>query len=124
MKPLREGKLLLFISLKKNKFSDISKNTISIWVRSLLHSVYSNDNKDTASLVCKTTHAIRVMAASLAFTSQIDIDEILKNCSWKHHTTFSEFYLKDLTQVRDDLHSLGPIIAAQRWWCPKHCWRW
>ena len=46
--------------------------------------------------------------------SQIDIEEILKNCSWKSHTTFSEFYLKDLTQVRDNLHSLGPITAAQK----------
>ena len=54
------------------------------------------------------------MAASLASTSQIDIDEILNNCSWKSHTTFPEFYLKDLTQVRDELHSVGPIVAAQK----------
>ena len=32
-KPFREGKRLLFISLQKNKSSDISKNTISGWVR-------------------------------------------------------------------------------------------
>ena len=54
------------------------------------------------------------MAASLAFSSQIDLDEILRNFSWKNHTTFYEFYLKDMIQVRDDLHSLGPLVVAQK----------
>ena len=44
MKPFREGKRLLFISLQKNKSSDISKNIISDWVKSLLHTIYSNAN--------------------------------------------------------------------------------
>ena len=101
-KPFRQGKGLLFISFQKNKSPDISKNTISGWVRSLLHSVYSNVHKDEASLVGRTTYAIRAIAASPAFTIQI---EILKNCSWKSQTTVL-VYLKDLTQVLDDLHSL------------------
>ena len=75
--------------------------------------MYSSANKDAAALVGRTTHAIRAMAAYLAFFSQIDINEILKNCTWKSHTIFSEFCLKDLTQVHDG-HSLGPIVAAQK----------
>ena len=90
-KPFREGKRFLFISLQKNKSSDISKSTSSGWVGSLLHSVYSNANKDVATLVGQTYHTIHAMAASLAILSQ--------NCSKKNHTTFSEFYLKDMTQV-------------------------
>ena len=78
----RERKELLFISYQKNKSSDIPENTISGWVRSLLEFVYSNANKDTASLVGRSTHAIRSMAASLAFWGQVDVDEILRNCSW------------------------------------------
>ena len=54
------------------------------------------------------------MVASLAFSGEVDLDEILKNCSWKSHTMFSEFYLKDMTQVRDDLLSLGPLVAVQK----------
>ena len=54
------------------------------------------------------------MPASIAFTGQIGLYKILKNCSWKNHTTFSEFYLKDMTQVHDDLDSLGPLVAAQK----------
>ena len=76
--------------------------------------MYCDANIDPAAIVGRTTDAIRAMAASLIFTSQIDIDEILKNCSWKSYTAFSELCLKDLTQVCDDLHSLGPIVAAQK----------
>ena len=53
-KPFIEGKRLLFISYKKNKTSDISKNTITGWTRALLHLVYSNSNKDAAG---RSTHA-------------------------------------------------------------------
>ena len=41
--------------------------------------MYTNANKDAASLMGRSTHAIHAMVASLAFMSQIDIDEILKS---------------------------------------------
>ena len=113
-KPFREGKRLHFISFQKNKTSDISKNTITSWIRALLHFIYSNANRDAAALSGSSTHAIQAMVASLAFSGQVNLDEVLRNCSWKSHTTFSEFYLKDMTQVRDDLLSLGPVVAAQK----------
>ena len=50
MKPSREGKRLLFISLQKNKSLDISQNTILGWVRSLLHTVCSNTTPRTQLL--------------------------------------------------------------------------
>ena len=111
---MRSGKNRLFISFMPGKSSDISKNTISGWIRSLLHLVYTNANKDAAALCGRTTHAIRSMASSLAFSGQVDLDDILKSCSWKSHTTFSDFYLKDMSQVRGDLLTLGPVVAAQR----------
>ena len=111
---MRSGKTRLFISFLPGKSSDISKNTISGWIRSLLHLVYTNANKDAASLCGRTTHAIRSMASSLAFSGQVDIEEVLKACSWKSHTTFSEFYLKDMSQVKGNLLTLGPLVAAQR----------
>ena len=58
----------------------------------------------------RSTHAM----CALAFSGQADLDEVLKNRSCKSHTTFSEFFLKDMIQVRDDPLSLGPVIAAQK----------
>ena len=89
-KPFREGKRLLFIYFQKNKTSDVSKTTISGWIRALLHLVYSNANKDTAGLSGSFTHAIRSMVPSLAFMDNV----LLKNCSWKIHTTFRNFIAK------------------------------
>ena len=76
--------------------------------------VYSKANKDAATLVSRSTHAIRAMAASLALSSQINLNEILRNCSQKNPTTFSKFCLLDMTQVRDDLHFLSPLVDAQK----------
>ena len=102
-------KVFFFISYqKKKKTSDISKNTIPGWIRALLQLVYSNANKDMVARSGRSTHAIRSIAASLTFSGQVDLDEVFKNCYWKCHTTLSEFYLKDMTQVWDDLLSLGP----------------
>ena len=111
---MRSGKTRLFISFQPGRSSDISKNTISGWIRSLLHLVYTNANQDAATLCGRTTHAIRSMAASLAFSGQVDLEQVLRSCSWKSHTTFSDFYLKDMTQVKGNLLTLGPVVAAQR----------
>ena len=79
-----------------------------------MHFIYSNANRDAAALSGRSTHAIPAMVASLAFSGQVDMDEVLKTCSWKSHTTTWEFYLKDMTQVKDDLPSLSPVVAGQK----------
>ena len=89
-----------------------AKNTISH--HALLHLVYSAANKDAAVLFDRSTHASRSMAASLAFSCQMDMDEVLRKCSCYSHTTFSEFYVKDMTQVWCNFLSLDPVVAAQR----------
>ena len=72
------------------------RNINSGWVRAILHIVHPY----AAALSSGSTHAISSMAASLAFWGHVDLDEVLQNCSLKSYTTFSEFYLKDMTQVQ------------------------
>ena len=110
---MRRNKQLLFVSYRPSFEKDISKNTLSSWIKSLLNHVYSNPNEEVAQISGRTTHAIRALAATLAFTSQAGLDEVLRACSWKTHSTFTEFYLKDLTHMRENLLILGPLVAAQ-----------
>ena len=118
-KPFWEGKRHFFISYQKNKISDISKNTITSWIRGLLHFIFSNANRDTATLARRSTHAMAASSA-FSFSGQVELDEVLKNCSWKKHTTFSEFHLKDMTQVRDYL-LLGSCGCCEKAGCAlKH----
>ena len=112
-KEFRRGQRRLFISFQRNKSSDITVNTISIWIKTLLKIVYLAAHEDASCLTGRSTHAIRSMASSLAYYRNISVEEILKACSWKCHSTFSDYYLKDLSLVRDEMHVLGPVVAAQ-----------
>ena len=67
-----------------------------------------------ATLVGRITQASRSVAAFIAFSGQVGLDEILKTCSWKNHTGFFEFFPKDMTQICNNIMSVGPVIAARR----------
>ena len=58
--------------------------------------------------------AIKGLAATLAFRSGVDIEELLCTCHWSNQTTFTEFYLKDISVVQGGSNRLGPIVAAQQ----------
>ena len=107
---MRSGKSRLFISFLPGKSSDISKNTISGWIRSLLHLVYTNANKDAAALCGRTTHAIQSMASSLAFSGQVDLEDILSSCLWKSHTTFLTSISKTCLRLK------GNCLLLGLWW--------
>jgi integrase len=112
-KDMRLGKKLLFVSHAKQHKTDICKNTISGWVRSLIVKAHEDVPDTFQSLVTPRTHEVRALAASLAFRGNIDVEEMLQACSWKNHSTFSSFYLRDVSHVQGQLRVLGPIVAAQ-----------
>ena len=113
-KELREGKKLLFVSYKSGHKGDIHKNTVSSWVRKLLHFSYSSAPEDVVKLTSARTHEVRALASSMAFRGSMELEEVLKACSWKSANTFTTHYLRDVSVFSEDLHSLGPLVAAQR----------
>ena len=54
----------------------------------------------------------RLLAASLAKAGRVPLESILENCHWRHHTTFSQYYLRTLVTKANNLYSLSPIVAA------------
>jgi len=54
------------------------------------------------------------MAASLAFRGGADLEEVLRDCSWQSQTTFTDYYLKDVSVVQGELSRLGPLAVAQQ----------
>ena len=81
--------------------------------------VYALNNKQARELANIKTHDIRGLAASWARGS-VSLESVMEACSWKAHNTFTDFYLKDLTLIRDDLLSLGPLSVAQTVVVPPH----
>jgi len=110
---LRRDKKLFFVSYKPSHSKDIHKNTISGWIRKLITFVYHNASEETHTLAGTSTHTIRGMAATLAYRGGVDVEDILQACSWANQTTFTDFYLKDLSLVQDGVSSLGPLSVAQ-----------
>ena len=112
-KDRREGKDNLFISVNRNHKKDITKNTLSGWIKNLIHRVYKEANQEACQLAGRDVHLVRKYASTLLFHGSSDMDSLLQACSWKSHNTFTDFYLRDLTGMEQDLLRLGPIVAAQ-----------
>ena len=59
-------------------------------------------------------HQVRALSASWALHKNCSMEKILTACSWKNHTTFTSFYLKDMTLERDGMSQLGPLVVAKQ----------
>ena len=46
--------------------------------------------------------------------SLIRFNDILKAAVWNQSSTFAKFYFRDMSQQVANLHSLGPIVVAQK----------
>ena len=112
-KEFRQQQRRLFISYQRNRKLDVGVNTISIWVKALLKLVYELADEQSSFLTGRTTHAIRALASSWAFYKNVSVEQILRSCSWKNQTTFTSFYLKNLYQIKEEMHVLGPLVVAQ-----------
>ena len=112
---LRGSRSLLFISFKKGHTSDIRPATLSSWLKQTILLCYKQADQQALDLVQVKAHDIRAYAASKAFYSGVSVDQIMQACHWKAHSTFTNFYLKDLTWSHTDINLyLGPIVAAQQ----------
>ena len=110
---IRTGKSLLFVSFKPGFNKDISRSTISHWIKQTVQICYRSADSETLQLSKVKAHDVRALSSSLAFKGGVPLDDILHSCFWKSHGTFTNFYLKDVCWENDNVFKLGPIVAAQ-----------
>ena len=91
----------------------ISKNTISYWIRDLILKAHKRNDKKLFGKV--KAHTVRSISASLGFTANRSLYQVLKAGTWTRHNTFTNFYLKRFSVRKLDKFAveLGPLIAAQ-----------
>ena len=113
---LQKGMKLLFVSFKPGNVGDVHKNTLSSWVKNLLHFTYSSalQDEDVLQLSNMQAHEGWALSSSLAFRSSLDMESILQASTWKMPNTFISHYLTDISTLSGDLHLLGSIVAAQQ----------
>ena len=98
----------LFVSPKRRHLG-ITKNAISYFLRRLI--VDAGAVEATEGPV-PTAHSIRSVATSVAFSKNLALSKILEAATWRSVTTFSSFYLRDVSLSIGDIRSLGPIVTA------------
>ena len=57
-------------------------------------------------------HDVRGVAASMAFKFNVSLSDLMNAATWKSSSTFSNFYLKDISFSSDGWSALGPFVAA------------
>ena len=74
---------------------------------------YQKSDQEVQSVSQVKAHEVRALAASLAFKGGAALDEIMASCFGRHHSTLTNFYLKDLCRPNGDIMKIGPVVAAQ-----------
>ena len=106
-KSMRKGKAL-FVSLREGYSKDITRITISQWIKQTIHTCYQSSDMTDQQVT-----QVRAMAASLAFKGGVSLEHVLSSCYWRSHNTFTNFYFKDICW-ENDIFKLGPIVSAQQ----------
>ena len=110
--PIRGDRKLLFLSYQKGRKEEVARATISRWLKSTILACYEGADEDDRRVHQVKAHQVRAMATSWAFHRNASMEKILLAGSWKSHTTFTSYYLRNLSLIRDEMLQLGPIVAA------------
>jgi len=111
---IRGDRKLLLISPDVRMSKDISVNTISSWISSLISLCYKQPSQTATSLSGRSTHEIRAYASSLVHKGCWAIEDILQSGTWTSNQVFINHYLRDFTEQEGSLRRLGPIVAGKK----------
>ena len=109
---LRSDSRHLFISATGAR-GTVSKNTVSGWLRQVITWAYRSSGRGDA-IPRVRAHEVRGVGSSLLFGKNMAVEQVLRAGTWKRQSTFTRFYLRDVTHRSLDTFSLGPVVAAQQ----------
>jgi hypothetical protein len=108
-----KGQSRLFVSYVANH-KEIGKESVSLWIRKVIQKAYEHHTDEGKVVLNYRAHDLRGFASSWALFNSVVLTDVMNACTWKRHSTFSEFYLRDMASQADELYQLGPLIVAQQ----------
>jgi hypothetical protein len=102
----------LFVSTMA-PYQGITTSTLSRWIVNTVKIYYTHASDGDCAHAQIRAHDIRGFATTWPFKNNVPLLEVMKAGTWKKHTTFTDFYLKDLTSLQNGLRSLGTLSVAQ-----------
>lgn len=110
-KAKRPNRKRFWIATRSNG-NDVCKQTVSGWVSALIKYVSVKSTDEDCRLSSASTHEVRAIATSLSYNATFALEHVLAAATWAQPTTFIDYYLRDVSGLRGQLHVLGPCIAA------------
>merc|ERR1712121_47109 len=106
-KSARRGRNTLFLPLKL-KQTAIHSNTISSWIVRAIQTAYVAADKapEYSQLLHVRAHEVRALASSWDALKQVSFSDIMAACRWRSHSTFSDYYLRDISCIEGELLAL------------------
>ena len=101
----------LFLSFKPGITGEICANTISAWLKVIL---LAYERMTRTALLGVRAHEDHALVASWDWIAGIAVSSSLEACHWQSHSTFTSFYLRDLSIVAESVFHLGPLFVAQQ----------
>ena len=106
-------KAALFVSLNANHSKDITKQSISNWVRHTIKLCYALAGENPENIGRASVHEIRALTSSVQYERNLSLNAIMKSCIWKNSNTFTRYYLRNVAVLSDDLYQFPPLWFAQ-----------
>ena len=94
----------------------VEKAIISSWVKKLIRSAYAHaeTSSDALALASTGVHEVRAIASSLAVQSTFALRDVLAAAQWTTPSVFASYYLRDVSAFDGQVHSIGPVIIAEK----------
>ena len=99
-----------FVTAGRSK--KIAKTTVSFWLRKTILRAYELSGT-VLPVPAPRARETRGIAPSILFRKNFAVDQVLKAGTWRSHTTFMRYYLRDIAHKSLDTFHLGPVVAAQ-----------
>ena len=101
----RAGRNQLFLPIKENKKTNVSKNTISRWIVEAIKRAYITVDRleDLRQLHQIRAHEVRAISNSVDAWRNVSLGAILESCGWRSSTSFIDFYLRDMVEYEQEL---------------------
>ena len=76
---MRKCKALLFVSLREGYSKDITRITISQWIKQTIHTCYQSSDMTDQRVTQVRAHDVRPMAASYTFKGGVSLEQVLSS---------------------------------------------
>ena len=109
------GQQKLIIPYRRGSVKDLSKQTLSNYIKEAVILAYQKQNPDSQTVrsLKIQLHSIRHMATSLSALRAVDIDEVLQVRTWASPNVVLKYYVQYFsTDNLPQLSRLGGFVAA------------